>query len=378
MKGSAFAKKLPPGPGDPREKMILDAVRRRDIAPITWMPIQTTWTNSSGNTYTAEFLVSKDALRIGDAEDSLRVTTNHKTAQNIADELGLVLPTPKLSDEIWRQSKLKLKPLAHGSWVNDQTMSTTARMVEQSNLVDGLIATAQAGGDDGLIGDVGKDWVTTIRLWREPPKSPKCEQGPIRAANYGWQVDFKAQYASETLPGIYVYQPLGLCHGLGHTDYSQVVRLIRRDVKVCGPGMGDTGCATIDINSIATDPALAGLVSHEGVLPAMRHPAVAPICESGDCPDGKSGGAGPSGGGTQPPPGGGTPPSTTPPTTGGCCPVRPAPDPDPTGGAPSDYTPLPLPIDQASMGTAGTLLAFGLGLTAGFYAMKWFLPSVRH
>lgn len=107
MKGSEFVKTLPKGAGPERERMILDAVRRRDIAPITWSPVVTGCT-TGGNQYVATILVSKDAVRVGDASDSIRVTTGHETAQRIADELGVALPTPMLSDQIWAQAAVRV------------------------------------------------------------------------------------------------------------------------------------------------------------------------------------------------------------------------------------------------------------------------------
>lgn len=279
MKGSAFIHALPKKWSPERERMILDAVRRRDIVPITWDNIIT----HAGN-YSAIFKVSRDALRVGDAGDSVRVSVNHRTAQQILDDLGAAPLTAKLSDQIWNQASVRIPPLSHLAWVQDGTMSDTRRMLEQSQLVDSEIAKEQARtGGLGLIADVGKDWIIDKRLWESPIVSPHCEKDPIRSVNYGWHGS--AGYPSATLPGVMVIQDVGTCHGMSHTDYSQVLRLVRRDVKVCGPGMGSTGCAMVDIEAIATDPALAALVSYSGAFPEFRHPAVPRSCEPGvRCP----------------------------------------------------------------------------------------------
>lgn len=363
MKGSAFVLTLPKFVGEKREQMILDAVRRRDIAPIEWSPIETSFTNSAGHKYAARILVSKDAVRAGDAEDSFRVTTNHGTAQRIADELGVVLPTPKLSDEIWRQAVVRLPTLSqpHNSWVKDGTMSATYRMLEQSKHVDGLIVAEQhRTGKNGLIADVGKDWVTTNRLWQPYTPTPQCEKGEPRSANYGWHLAEPWQYTAETIAAS-VLQPVGLCHRIEHADYSQVVRLVRRDVLVCGPGMGATGCGIIDIRSIATDPAIAGLVSHTGVLDAMRHPGVAPSCDK-RCPESVD----------EPPTDVAIP--GNPPRPGGpvSCPVKcdkllPAAV-DPTYGMPSV---------QAGMTTIDKLVMFSAGVALGYFVLTRTLPAIQ-
>lgn len=350
MKGSLFAKTLPKKATPKREQMILDAVRRRDIAPIAWVPIQTSYKNKQGHTYTATIFVSRDALRVGDATDSFRATVNHRTAQLIADELGVVLPTPKLSDEIFRQAPIQLDAMkqAHLSWVNDGTMSLTRRMLEQSAQVDKAISDQHATGKKGLVADVGKDWVNTKRLFEPYQASSQCEPGPERAANYGWHLTTPWIFRSESLPEVNVFQPVGLCHTIGHVDYSQVVRLVRRDVDLCGPGMGPSGCGKIDIRAIVTDPALAGLVSHTGVLPSMRHPDVPPPCDK-RCPEPVSGFG-------QPQPGGSI-----------SCPL--------------DCEPLPPPqadptIGMSAMSVTEKLVMLASGATLGYFAVQYLLPKL--
>lgn len=416
MKGSAFAATLPEKAGDRREQMILDAVRRRDIAPIAWVPIITQCTTANGDKYTATFKVSRDALRVGDATDSFRVTVNHRTAQHIADHLGAVLPTALLSDAIWKQATIQFPNslvMAHKAWVDDGTMSHTSRMLQQSQLVDKMIAEAQLDGRQGLIADVGKDWITTNKLWQPYDPGTKCEPGHPRAVNYGWHLKPDWMFKSPANPTMNVLQPVGLCHTIGHTDYSQVVRLIRLDVQVCGPDMGPNGCRQIDIRRLATDPHLSCLVNHSGPLPEMRHPDVPPLC-SAPCPDDKTvfdddlprcdppfvfdmdvwacmcppgqvitedlmgckplDGVG----------GNGTPPSGgkfTPPGTIACklCNEAPPPEIDPTGGGGGVPVPQPPPgpgpVAQAGMAPGTKLVMFAAGAALGYLAMTRLVPS---
>lgn len=280
MKGSVWAQTLPEKASAQREQMILDAVRRRDIPPIQWIPITTYHGDLS-----ATFFISADALRIGDATDSVRVTASHKTAQRIADDLGAALLTPKLSDEFWKAAQVKLPPKAHPDaqkWVEGGTMANTSKMLEYHAYIDRLIHEAyEKAGGPVTVADVGKDWVNTIRLFKDPPASSIGEKSPVRSAEYGWHTTAAWPYKSETLPGVNVFQPVGLAHGIDHVDYSQTVRLVRRDVKLCDPRIGGvTGpCVTVDIATVATDPELAPLISNEGPLPDYRHPAVKPSCE---------------------------------------------------------------------------------------------------
>jgi hypothetical protein len=277
--------------------------------------------------------------------------------------MGVVLPTARLSDLIWDQAVVQLSgPALARNWWQDNTMSNTSRMLEQSRRVDEMVAREQLEKGDGLIADVGKDWVTTHLLWQPPIQSPNCEKGPVRSANYGGHTISTGPYLSATFPGVFVIQPVGLCHGMGHTDYSQVVRLVRRDVLVCGPGLGSgsgTDCEVMDIRSIVNDPRISGLVVEGGgTLPAMRHPAVDPSCQN-RCPDTVS-----------------TMEADVPPDKPGgaiSCPAGcsqlPPPGVDPTWSMP--------PQVSAGMGALGKLLFFGVGSVVGYYAFTRLAPSPR-
>ena len=267
MRGLAFALTLPLGATAQREKAIFDAVRRRNIAPISWSEIITT--DKQGNS--ATFKVSDDAVRIGDAKDSFRATVSHRTAQLIADELGAVLPTAKLSDEIWAAARVRLSPRPQKKWVDDDTMSHTRRMLEASEMVDSAIA-----GRHGLTADVGKDWVNTNRLTTRPPATAG------QSANYGWH-GLGLPLEAATFAGTQLYQTVGLRHPIDYVDYSQVVRLVQRKVRLCDAPGGPV-CRDIDIQKIASDPQLSGLLSHEGPV-LMRHPGVVANCPVvGACP----------------------------------------------------------------------------------------------
>jgi hypothetical protein len=87
--------------------------------------------------------------------------------------------------------------------------------------------------------------------------TPRLTTSPGRAANYGW-------FRNDGTP----IQPLGLAHNLHHVDYSQVMRLVRRDVIVDGQ--------VRDIQEVARDPELAPLLSNEGVIMSWRQPGAQP------------------------------------------------------------------------------------------------------
>ena len=222
-----------------RDDMIVRAIRSGMVAPIHWVEVPVEHRDHEGRVF-----VSADALAVGDADKSVRVNLPHPVADGIADHFGCVLPTPRISDLIYKNAQVIGQPCLQ---TPDANMADTDRMVQHSQMVD-----EKMRGRCGLRATVGKDWVNTKRLVYEP----------TRAANYGWHGE-SARYKAATTSAR-IWQPVGLVHSLRFTDYSQVTRLVRRDMIVDGEER--------DIVDVAADPVLCGLVSHEGAI-AMRHPA---------------------------------------------------------------------------------------------------------
>ncbi len=231
--GTDFAASLPQEPSLAREQAIWEAVRRGWHRPLAWRRLQVSAAGHQGVLWVAD-----DALKIGDADDSIRVNVTAQTGQWIADHLGASLCTKHISDLIWQQADVRLTPSIQ---TPDAQMAWTHRMVQHSQAVD-----AKLDARAGLVANVGKDWVLTNRLAAQPG----------RAANYGW-------FRSDGRP----IQPLGLAHDVHHVDYSQVLRLVRREMEVDGREM--------DIEAVGRHPELAALVSDEGPLSVWRQPGIA-------------------------------------------------------------------------------------------------------
>lgn len=238
-RGTDFVARLPERACAAREDALLEAVQAGHLAPICWLPV-----HSEHGEHRATFLVSADALRIGDAHDSVRINASARTTQRIADRLECALLTTRLCDLVWEQATVRIPPCFGAP---DPTMANTSRMLAHHRRVEERVA-----GRTGLIENVGKHWVLTNRL----------AGSRDRAANYGWYDPGAAhRHGRHTL-----WQPLGLAHDLDHVDYSQVVRLVRQRCTVDG--------AERDLLEVMTDPALAGLVSSEGPLRVLRQPGV--------------------------------------------------------------------------------------------------------
>lgn len=245
MRGSDILDHFPQGAGAAREKAILAAVEHGDFVPFDWEPVE-----STHNGHKATLYVTADCLRLGDAKDSVRVSMSAITAQAIADVFGAFLPTTHIADLVWKQAKVHLEPCLFG-----EPRSATSRMRDYHEAVEKAVA-----GRKGLIENVGKHWVITNKLLSSPG----------RAANYGF---FSASAPHVTPSGLKAWQPLGLAHNGAHADYSQVLRLVGEKLIVDGK--------TMLFKDVATNPALCGLVSSEGILRTLRgspiqEPAPAP------------------------------------------------------------------------------------------------------
>lgn len=207
-----------------REDLIVAAVAQGALDPPEWTTITSYYQGRR-----AEIDVTKDALTIL----GVRFDVTAEGAQRIADQLHAILPTPRVLQLIWEQADVRLKPCTLPA---DAAMASTARMIEHSSCVDRRIA-----GRKGLVANVGKYWVLTNRL---------AEKRNV-AANYGWFV--KGQRPIQTV---------GTRHDTAHTDYSQVLRLIKPTIRVDG--------REVDIRQVGRSPELWGLVSDEGPLFVWR------------------------------------------------------------------------------------------------------------
>lgn len=221
--------------------------------------------DDQGNTLTV--LVSCDALTMHvqttEGEQIVenartRITVDAYTQQEIADELGALLLTPKLLDEIYRQAPKKIPPQTgrHGP-----KMATTAEMIRHSEDVDAA-AIKLGVSIPPAISNVGKHWVIS-KIAFQPGKVRLN-----RSVNYGW---FSKSAKDRSVTGLPIIQSQGTRHTAGmsgvagHTDYSQVSAFAHRSAKWNG--------APVDLADVYTGRAPGtDLVSHEGPLPAARLP----------------------------------------------------------------------------------------------------------
>lgn len=182
--------------------------------------------------------VMADYVSVGADSDGLRVPLSPGAAQEIADASGMVLPTPKVVDAIWKAAKLRLKP---------QPISPSAAMITVPVFMEhhGLIEAQLQALDwraGQLIAGHKKDVVLCQGLSKAVGK----------VAIYGW-------HRADGRP----IQPLYLGHTHRHVDYSHGVRLLAQEVRVDGRPM--------DWGEVLADDTLADYLSNEGPLKEGRY-----------------------------------------------------------------------------------------------------------
>lgn len=197
--------------------------------------------------HVGEFRVFGDALKI----EGVREVFSAAEAQEAADLIGAVLPTPKLLDLRYQQADVKLAPKPK-YYPGGMGMDARDAIVEHSRRVD-----AELGGRAGLVADVGKHWVLHSKV------------RPGKSVLYGWHVPYEEQqqwrgikvYPSVTGEAGHVIQLPSDAHDEHHRDYSMTLVLVDETCEVDGRTM-----ATAEVYGSAE---LCGLVTADGQ--PLRH-----------------------------------------------------------------------------------------------------------
>jgi hypothetical protein len=232
--GTEFMQSLVGLDRDAREQAVLRELKSGNIPEFLrhLVPITVKATDVEGHEHTAIYQVMPDYLAIGSDRDFIRVPMNPHTAQAFCDAFGLVLPTPKMVDDIWQDaiSKAIPQPLTQ-SREDPLTFLTHNRMIEDQ-LVGQYLSELRAGDK--------KDVVIT----NEKPK---------RVAIYGWQ-----------FPSGEPIQPLTTVHVDWYVDYSHGIRPVKATIRVDG--------ADMPYQLVLRDPKLHVLLSNEGVMSLSSYP----------------------------------------------------------------------------------------------------------
>lgn len=153
-----------------------------------------------------ELEVVPDYLMIGTDADFVRTPLTNYSAQYLASEMGLVMPTPYLVDQIYNQATVKMIPQPTDWYRHEADMRTGSNYLVFNNTLE-----AQRNTRSGLIAGHKKDVVLTNRL----------DSAPGKVAIYGWQQ-----------PGNHPIQPLATPHDYTYEDYSHGIRFLGPTLKI--------------------------------------------------------------------------------------------------------------------------------------------------
>lgn len=270
MKGSSFLQSLPPQLGPEREEAIYRAALD---SPIIW-PMTEIVVPGAG--HTLGFVVSNDYFAIGEPDDYVRVPMNPLTAQRIADALGYSLPTARMVDLAWQAAPVKLAPQAMTKVQGTSAQTGTPALIEHSGIIDQQLAKAGLTPGAQLTAGIKKDIVisnrqqgmVTIKEGNAPPRTVDASK---QVAIYGWHYPKPVPKCgfpvTPSIPGNCPIQGLSIVHDNHYADYSHGLRLVSPMVTLDGQ-------QPLMLTQVLTDPTLAPVLSHEGVMQVLRQPHV--------------------------------------------------------------------------------------------------------
>lgn len=247
MKGSDFVNAYRQANPFAWEKAALELYRQGHAIDWPWVPIQVE--DKNGNR--GEVRVASDYFSVGTPDDFLRLPLLPRTAQNIANLTGLLLPTPKLVYETWRQAPVKLTPVRSGALAAPFKANMGANLPQYA--AHNAAIEAERAGRVGLLSGAKKD-IVMYKGW-----------APGKVLIYGWfwpdARPLKEAMSDDAQP----IQPRSNAHGDFYVDYSHGVRFVHPFMKVNGE--------EVPVEAVLASPALAGLVNDEGPLKVVRYPA---------------------------------------------------------------------------------------------------------
>lgn len=242
MSGSRFAKHIS-GMDRPHREQAICAQLLQGNAPAflrRLKRVRLVHELEDGRKVVASIFVMPDYLAIGSDSDFLLIPMSFHTAARIATAFGFALPTSKMVDAIFEQSAFHFTPVPLPA---GPAMRSTAYYVRHNERIKKQRPARVTPGT--LVSGHKKDVVLTNRL----------DEIPGRLAIYGW-------HRRSGIP----IQPLSTAHPADYADYSHGIRLVSDTVFI-----DDKPWSVYDV---LQDPALASVLSDEGVIPAGQRAMV--------------------------------------------------------------------------------------------------------
>ncbi|MEM6566630.1 MAG: hypothetical protein AAF665_19420 [Pseudomonadota bacterium] len=221
--------------GVKRDQMVVSELLKGNMPSFqrNLVPVTLSGPTSDGGVANITLCVTPDYLALGSDSDFVRVPLGLDGASRVAKSFNMVLPTPRVVDAIYRQSKTRLSP---SPMTPGAQMTSTNYFMRHNDTVEAQRRSAGATHGN-LIAGHKKDVVLTTRL--------ASNRG--RVAIYGWH-----------RPNGKPIQPLSTVHGAGYADYSHGIRLVSRTAYLNGQ--------EVDLHQIMANPRYAGIISHEGPM----------------------------------------------------------------------------------------------------------------
>ncbi len=205
VSGTSFYKQAISYNWKQRDSLFLGYLKQGNVPDFffRFKPINFSHKDSLGNAYKITFYCSPDYAMIGSNDDWARVPLTPMAAQVMADSLQCFLPTRRMVDLIYQQSKVKLEPVPMYAY-----RDSTVTMWQHHLIIEG-----QRRGMKGLISGIKKDIVICSEAAFKGREN--------RVAIYGWhQLDGKP------------IQPLYTGHVNWYADYSHGARMIFNMIRV--------------------------------------------------------------------------------------------------------------------------------------------------
>jgi hypothetical protein len=238
LSGTAFGQKLSGANEQARENAILDQFRAGNIPDYLrqFSKVRFISQTRSGKEAEVTLWVMSDYLSVGSNQDFLRTPMTPLSAQIIADQYGLLLPTVKIVDAIYQAASVKLDPRP---FKPGPQMVSVGELVRHNKVIQTSLNDLPPRG---LVAGHKKDIVISNLLLRKTN----------RVAIYGWHL------RSGT-----AIQPLTTVHGNWYADYSHGVRLMATTMVI--------NDQLYRVSDVLKDPELSALISYEGPMQTIRY-----------------------------------------------------------------------------------------------------------
>ncbi len=236
ISGSQFVEQIKDLPLEERERLIFEEIIKGNIPEFLrkFREIQVTSKGKDDLIHTFRYYVMPDYLAIGSNEDFVRMPMTPKTAQNIANAFGCMLPTRKMVHDIHIRAEVKLEP-----YPLTENRESVIAFYEHNKIIEQQRQGKPLGA---LVSGVKKDVVITNRL----------KEKPNRVAIYGWY-----------RPDGSRIQPLSIIHSDTYVDYSHGIRLVSNVVFF------DNQLKSLA--DVLKDPEFCAFVSDENVITVTEY-----------------------------------------------------------------------------------------------------------